>query len=678
MNYNRFIPTHWSVGSQLTAFAFALVGAILTALVLTITLTTSAILESRAVGSVVNELRSVVNMVDVFHRGASHQVDSYGRIFAAAFDGEFALVPEATVEIDGQAVPELKSGAMTLNLDFAVPDAFTRQTGGNATVFVASGADFVRVSTSVKKENGERDVGSVLDQASPAYAALRAGKTYAGLATVSGKAAMVRYEPLRDAAGNVIGALYVDIDIAGELANLKEKISAIKIGDTGYFYVMNGAPGKGLGDVLIHPTQEGTNLLGVRDANGREFMRTMLDNKNGVFEYEWKNPGERAPRAKVSAYATFEGWNWVIAGGTYMDEITTEATDLRNRIILFGLAALALFAALLYALVRATVTRPLAQARDAALQIAKGDLTVNIHSGRRDEIGLLVEAMNGISRNLSAVVGQVREGAEQIATASEQISSGNLDLCTRTERQAAGLADTASSMDQLTATVRQNADNARQANQLALTASAVAEKGGTMVSQVIDTMDSINQSSRKISDIIGVIDSIAFQTNILALNAAVEAARAGDQGRGFAVVASEVRSLAQRSAEAAKEIKTLITASSDQVDVGSKLVQEAGATMNEVLDSVARVTTIMAEISAASAEQSSGIEHVNQSIGAMDQSTQQNAALVEEASAAATAMQEQAINLARAVRLFKLDQEQEHASARPPAPAPARLAIGQD
>jgi methyl-accepting chemotaxis protein-2 (aspartate sensor receptor) len=291
------------------------------------------------------------------------------------------------------------------------------------------------------------------------------------------------------------------------------------------------------------------------------------------------------------------------------------------------------------------------------MRIAEGDLTVSIDSGRPDEIGRLAEAMNGISRKLSSVVGQVRDGAEQIASASQEISSGNLDLCGRTEQQVASLASTATSMGQLTSTVRQNADNARTANELAVNASGVAQKGGAMVAQVIDTMESINQSSRKIADIIGVIDGIAFQTNILALNAAVEAARAGEQGRGFAVVASEVRALAQRSAGAAKEIRTLIATSVDQVSAGSKLVQDAGATMNEVLASVGRVTDIMADISAASLEQSGGIEHVNRSIGQMDQATQQNAALVEEASAATQAMQEQAASLARAVRLFKLDQQ---------------------
>jgi methyl-accepting chemotaxis protein len=259
-----------------------------------------------------------------------------------------------------------------------------------------------------------------------------------------------------------------------------------------------------------------------------------------------------------------------------------------------------------------------------------------------------------MSGSLVKIVGEVRTGTDTIATASGQIASGNLDLSSRTEQQASALEETASSMEELTGTVKQNADNARQANGLAVLASEVAVKGGTVVSQVVGTMSSINDSAKKIVDIIGVIDGIAFQTNILALNAAVEAARAGEQGRGFAVVASEVRSLAQRSAAAAKEIKTLIDDSVEKVDTGSKLVAQAGATMDEVVASVKRVTDIVGEISAASQEQSTGIEQVNQAITQMDDVTQQNAALVEEAAAASQSLQDQAANLAHVVSVFKL------------------------
>ena len=314
-------------------------------------------------------------------------------------------------------------------------------------------------------------------------------------------------------------------------------------------------------------------------------------------------------------------------------------------------------------------------AADIAGRIAAGDLTVEVALRPGDSDSMLA-AMKTMRDSLARIVGQVRRGTEAIAAASSQIAIGNMDLSTRTEEQASSLEETASSMEELTSTVQQNADNARQANGLATTASEVAERGGMVVSQVVDTMAAINDSSKKIVDIIGVIDGIAFQTNILALNAAVEAARAGEQGRGFAVVASEVRTLAQRSASAAKEIKGLIDDSVAKVDTGAKLVDNAGATMDEVVASVRRVTDIMGEISSASLEQTSGIEQINMAVVQMDQVTQQNASLVEEAAAAAESLQDQAAKLARLVAVFKVgDQGPAPAAAVPAHPAPAvRLA----
>ncbi|MFN3792884.1 Cache 3/Cache 2 fusion domain-containing protein [Massilia sp.] len=673
MNKRRYHPANWSVGTRISVLAFALMGSIIAALLAAVSMSTSAMLEERARQSVSSELHSVANTVELFNKSVSSAAKSFGHIFRNSVPGAFELDPVATVDIDGAATPTLKLDGKVLNLDFSAPDQFTAQTAANATIFAVDGEDFVRVTTSVKKENGERAVGTKLDRASPAYAVLREGRSYIGLVTLFGKQTITQYEPARDASGKVVAVLYVGVDISEDMKLLKDRIRAIKVGATGYFYVLNAAPGKAYGDLLVHPAKEGSNLLDSRDADGRPFIKEMLEKKNGSIVYDWQNPGETAPREKFVAYTHIKDWNWVIAGGTYRDEITAAATELRNRFIGFALAALALLAAILYALMRSSVSRPLAQVRDVARRIAEGDLGARMESGRRDEIGLLTDAINSVGASLSGVVGKVRLGAEQIASASQQISAGNLDLCRRTEDQAASLAGTASMMDQLTATVRQNADNARQANQLAVSASGVAQKGGATVAQVIERMDAISQSSRKISDITGVIDGIAFQTNILALNAAVEAARAGEQGRGFAVVAGEVRSLAQRCAAAAKEIKQLIEASNGEVEVGSKLVAEAGVTMQDVLASVARVTDIMAEITAASQEQSGGIEQVNRAVGAMDEATRQNAALVEEASAAAQSMQDQADQLARAVRLFRLAEDQ---SAGAIAGAPRRPALG--
>ncbi len=344
------------------------------------------------------------------------------------------------------------------------------------------------------------------------------------------------------------------------------------------------------------------------------------------------------------------------------------SSDRQLMLMLFGLGAAALVIGVVGALaITRSITVPLSGAVEVAQKVAAGELTSQVVVEGQDETSELLQALKDMNSSLAKTVGDVRIGTELITSASQEIASGNADLSSRTESQASSLEETASSMEELTSTVRQNADNARQANQLAVSASSVAEKGGAVVAQVVDTMGSIKESSRKIFDIIGVIDGIAFQTNILALNAAVEAARAGEQGRGFAVVATEVRNLAQRSAGAAKEIKELIGDSVGKVDAGSKLVDEAGQTMDLIVTSIKQVADIMGEITAATQEQSNGIEEVNQAITQMDEMTQQNAALVEEAAAAAESMQEQAQKLAQAVSIFKLSHDE---SVRRPAAAP--------
>jgi methyl-accepting chemotaxis protein len=325
----------------------------------------------------------------------------------------------------------------------------------------------------------------------------------------------------------------------------------------------------------------------------------------------------------------------------------------RMALIVFGLSAVGVGLFLSLWLTR-SITRPLQQAVDATNRIAALDLTERLQGHDRDETGRLLGALGAMQQSLKTLVSQVRASTDSISTASAEIATGNQDLANRTEQTASSLQQTSSSLDQLTGAVHQSADSARTANQLVATAASVATRGGEVVSQVVRTMDEINASSRKISDIISVIDGIAFQTNILALNAAVEAARAGEQGRGFAVVASEVRSLASRSAEAAKEIKALIGTSVDKVDAGSRLVGEAGTTMNEIVASVQRVSGIIGEIADAAAEQSSGIAQINATVGQLDQMTQQNAALVEEGAAAAESLKDQATRLATVVSTFKI------------------------
>ncbi|MFC5476287.1 methyl-accepting chemotaxis protein [Paraherbaspirillum soli] len=461
-----------------------------------------------------------------------------------------------------------------------------------------------------------------------------------------------------------------------------DRIKAMRYGKDGYFSISTSSE-----VMVMHPIKpelDGKKMSDFKDPEGNllfvAISKAGSQPDGGFINYVWPRVGSTASVPKTSFALAYQPWDWVVTTGVYVDDITTAfMRSLYQAGLILLVVAAALVAFVIYSnrSILHTIGGDPGQAADIANRIAAGDLTLSIDVRPGDDDSL-VYAMKSMRDSLLRTIGNIRTAADAIATASSQIASGNQDLSSRTEQQAGSLEETASAMEELTSTVKQNADNARQADQLAVTASGVAAQSNAVVSQVINTMGTIRDSSKKIVDIISVIDGIAFQTNILALNAAVEAARAGEQGRGFAVVASEVRNLAQRSATAAKEIKVLIDDSVDQVGVGSKLVEQAGATMDEVVISVKRVTDIVGEIATASKEQSIGLEQVNQSITQMDQVTQQNAALVEQAAAAAESLQDQAANLAREVSLFKLGNVQS-AHAEPAkrtldiTPRPAQL-----
>jgi len=547
---------------------------------------------------------------------------------------------------------EVLSFGVSVNGDFGSVDKFNRDTGGVATVFARKGDDFERVTTSLKKQDGERDMGTQLDRNHPAYKLMLAGQTYTGPAVLFGTPYMTHYDPIKDSSGEVIGIFFIGQDIGLQQVALEKQINDSHFFATGGVYMLEVADQAESARFAVHPTSKGKKVQEVYP-NAGAFVAQLMAPHEGEIASALPLLSGMAGQRWALAHQVGNSKHWLVAE---VSESETMAQFWINLSIIGALlaATAVLLGVGLYALIRRAVSQPLGELTGAITAVARGDLTQTFHSDRRDEIGALVSETEAMRSRYFSAMQQVRQAAESISTASAEIAAGNQDLSDRTEQTASNLQSTASSMAQLTGTVQQSADSARQANQLAASAAEVAARGGVVVGEVVATMNDINQSSRKIADIIQVIDGIAFQTNILALNAAVEAARAGEHGRGFAVVASEVRLLAGRSAEAAREIKALIQASVSKVEDGSRLVENAGVTMTEIVSSVRRVSDIIGEISAAAAEQSSGISNVNHAVGELDQMTQQNAALVEQSAAAAQSLREQAQRLEQAVSVFRL------------------------
>jgi len=506
-------------------------------------------------------------------RGRIHRLSAD---FASRFSGGFAIDHANLVEVGGHMAPTILYARQSLNLSFTIPDQFTAQTNATATVFVKTGDDFLRVTTSVKGADGKRAVGTLLDRSHPAYRSLLDGNSFSGYATIFGKQYMTKYDPLRDGAGRLIGAIYVGLDVHDLMS--VDVATKLALAVAGMFAVAFAAM------ALVS-----------------------------------------------SAFELAQGAAFAVA------------------------AVLCVFAgACTFFLVRSEVTLPLQEAKAAAQRMASGDLTAQVAVDRRDDIGQVLLAINGISSGLAAVIGNVRIVSESIKNGLHQFSQDNTDLASHSERQTDEVVHIVSVVDEVTALVQKNEQSTLEANRMVGAAADLAAKSGKVVEQVVDTMGAIRTGAYQIADIVSMIDSIAFQTNILALNAAVEAARAGESGRGFAVVASEVRALAQRSATAAKEIAVLIGRSVETVDAGGQLVEQAGSSMRQVVSSIEQVVDTVNGIGLASQQQSRGIDAVGSAIADMREMSENSTEIVSRSVISTKQMQEQVLALSRAVEAFKL------------------------
>lgn len=601
-------------------------------------------LETLAVEDLHNQSTGVQDMVEMFNSSLSEEVESYTRLFSSFLPQPVTIDQAQRREINGISVPLLKGGDSDLHENNAIVDDFLTRTGAIATLFVRSGDDFVRVATSLRKENGDRAIGTKLDKASPAFAPALKGETYRGLALLFGKRYITQYQPVKDNNGNTIAILFVGVDITHSWEIMRSKILGRQLGDSGHFYVLDRNNGKNYGNYLFHPSEEGK-----RPQWDERDLNTVLQQTTGTLEQQ-RPDGHR----QMLSWITVPGWNWTVVGEVDKAALLNDVNTLRNQFLIAGLVLSLLFAALFVVIVRRWLTRPLRDAIGLASRYASGDLRASLEVKRQDEVGQLIDAINGIGNGLHTIVLQVRESASDIHHGTNALAADSSEISEQINKQASSVEETSASMEQLAATLQQNAANMEEMQSLVNETAREVQKGGITVEEAVATMDAIRTASQRIADITHVIESIAFQTNILALNAAVEAARAGEHGKGFAVVAQEVRALAARSANAVKEIDELTSDTLKKVHEGHTLSNNTRQAMGSITAHMNHINQLVNEINNASHEQSAGINQVNIAMTHIGEATHINAGRVSRSEQTAGTLREKGAHLTEVVRLFSL------------------------
>ncbi|PTA88894.1 methyl-accepting chemotaxis protein [Kosakonia sp. H7A] len=601
-------------------------------------------LETLAMEDLHNQSTGVVDMVEMFNSSLSEEVESYTRLFSSFLPQPLAVDPQQRREINGIDVPLFKGGDTELHNNNAIPDDFLNRTGAIATLFVRSGDDFVRVATSLRKENGDRAIGTRLDNASPAFAPVMKGEVYRGLALLFGKRYITQYQPVKDASGNTIAILFVGIDISRSWQIMRSKILGRKLGESGHFFVIDRNAGKNYGSYLFHDSEEGK-----RPQWDENDLQTLLKTSSGTLART-----NADGRTMLMSYTTLPGWNWSVVGEVDKEVLLQDVNRMRNLFLLAGVVVSLLFAAMFVVIIRRWLTRPLRQVIDLAQRYAAGDLRATLTVDRQDEVGQLIAAINGIGDGLHTIVLQVRESAAEINLGTNALASDSSEISEQINKQASSVEETSASMEQLAATVQQNAANMEQTQSLVNDTTDAVQKGGETVDHSVATMEDIREASQRIADITHVIESIAFQTNILALNAAVEAARAGEHGKGFAVVAQEVRALAARSANAVKEIEALIGDTLKKVGEGHAQSEATRVAMQSIISHMSGINNLVHEINHSSREQSAGISQVNLAMTHIGDATHINAGRVSQSEETARTLREKGAHLTELVSLFRL------------------------
>ncbi len=537
-------------------------------------------------------------------------------------------------------------------------DRFSRITGAVATLFVREGDDFRRVNTSLRKQDGSRALGTLLDRNHPGYKKVLAGESYTGPAVLFGRNYMTHYEPIRT--GDVVTGIYfIGLDFTEGIKNLKNKIRSIRVSKSGYVFIIEGNKSVERGKAVVHISDklENKDLTDLKDNNGNEFIKTMLRDMNGIVKYNWTDESGSGPKYAVFNY--YDEWNWIIAASAMEHDVVSTGLILRNYIFAGFFFCSIIILAVLYAAVRKMITVRFSRLNSIIKDLAEGegDLTVRLNTDIKDEIGLLSEDFNRFLDDLEIMIHEIMQAGQNLVHTVEDISEGNQNLSKRTAEQSASLEEVTSTLEEALTSLTMNVENAQKAKDMTGEGASRAAEGNNIAGEAVDAINQISESSKKIMVMLNIIHEITFQTNLLALNAAVEAARAGENGRGFAVVAGEVRSLAQRSGTAAKQIEGIIRDSISKIERGASMVNKAGSVLAEIADSSKRTAALIVEMNVASIEQRQGMSQINTAMTSLDSMTQQNAALVEETAVASGQMASMSKELLKMLHRFKIREQ---------------------